>query len=117
ILAMLGVGAFQMTTETFEHVAPPNLPVEHPLTLFLLLRAFSSGCTALTGVEAVSNGVPVFKHPESKNAATTMLIMVILAAIMFSGITYFSYFHGIVPNPDETVLSQLARAIFGKSAA
>ncbi len=117
ILGMLAVGAYQITTGTFERVAPPSLPVEHSLTLFLLLRAFSSGCTALTGVEAVSNGVPVFRHPESKNAATTMLIMVVLSATMFSGITYFSYFHGIVPNPDETVLSQLARAIFGKSTA
>lgn len=117
ILVMLGVAAFKVTTGEFEHIAPPALPVEHSLTLFLLLRAFSSGCTALTGVEAVSNGVPVFKHPESKNAATTMLIMVVLAATMFFGITYFAHFHGIIPNPDETVLSQLSRSIFGKSTA
>ncbi len=113
ILMMLAFGFFRIANGTFEHVTPPVLPIEHSLTLFLILRAFSSGCTALTGVEAVSNGIPVFHPPESKNAATTMLIMVILAATMFFGISYFAFYHGIVPNPDETVLSQLARSILG----
>ncbi|MGE4232907.1 MAG: APC family permease [Bacteriovoracia bacterium] len=117
ILGMLVFALYKTATGQFERIPPPSLPVESSLTLFLLLRAFSSGCTALTGVEAISNGVPVFEPPESKNAATTMLIMVCLSATMFFGITYFANFHGIVPQADETVVSQLARAIFGHGTA
>lgn len=115
ILAMLGVGAWQMHTGTFTHVAPPDIPMQNTLTLFLILRAFSSGCTALTGVEAVSNGIPLFHKPESRNASITLIVMVCILAVMFFGITYFAHYHGVVPSPDETVVSQLARSIFGTS--
>jgi len=113
IVAMLGVGVFKMLTGTFTHIPPPELPVQHGLTLFLLLRAFSSGCTAMTGVEAVSNGVPVFKHPESRNASVTLGVMAVILACMFFGISFLSHYHGIAPNGSETVVSQLARSIFG----
>lgn len=113
ILAMLGVGAWQMHTGTFTHVAPPEIPMQNSLTLFLVLRAFSSGCTALTGVEAVSNGIPLFRKPESRNASVTLIVMVCILATMFFGITYFAHYHGVIPSPDETVVSQLARSIFG----
>lgn len=115
ILVMLGVGAWEMFAGTFTHVEPPSLPVQGSLTLFLVLRAFSSGCTALTGVEAVSNGIPLFHKPESRNASVTLIVMVCLLAVMFFGISYFAHFHGVVPSANETVVSQLARSIFGTS--
>jgi amino acid transporter len=86
--------------------------VTEGLTLFLLLRAFSSGCTALTGVEVISNGVSIFKRPESKNAATTMAIMGAILGAMFIGISGLAYHYGILPKEDETVVSQIARATF-----
>ena len=99
------------------------------LTVFLVLRAFASGCTALTGVEAVSNGVPGFEPPKSRNAATTLLIMGVLATTMFAGITALALlahvhmaedtsaligFHG---ETQRTALSQIALATFGNNAA
>jgi hypothetical protein len=83
------------------------------LTLFLLLTAFSNGCTAMTGVEAVSNGVPAFKPPEAKNAAATMLMMATLAITMFVGITLLAQTYHVVPTDQETIVSQIARGVFG----
>ena len=88
-----------------------------PLTLFLLLTAFSNGCTAMTGVEAVSNGVPAFKPPESKNAAATMLMMAVLSITMFLGITLLAQAYHVMPSDQETVVSQLARGVFGSRGA
>lgn len=114
IAAMLGVGVVQIL---FGHAArvepPPGLAATEPLTLFLLLRAFSSGCTALTGVEVISNGVSAFKPPEPKNAALTMIGMAAILGALFIGISGMAYYFGIVPKEDETVVSQIARAIFG----
>lgn len=92
--------------------SPGNSGVEE-ISLFLLLRAFSSGCTALTGVETISNGVPTFKRPESKNAATTMAWMAIILATLFLGITLLAHHYGVLPREDETVVSQIARITFG----
>ncbi len=83
------------------------------LTWFLVLRAFSSGCVALTGTEAISNGIPAFKPPESRNAAITLGWMAIILASMFLGITVLASALGVVPNEEETVVSQLARGLFG----
>ncbi|MEP7151468.1 MAG: APC family permease [Nitrospira sp.] len=114
IAAMLGVGAVQIL---FGHAAriepPPSIAVTESLTLFLLLRAFSSGCTALTGVEVISNGVSAFKKPEPKNAAFTMIGMAAILGAMFIGISAMAYYFGIVPKEEETVVSQIARATFG----
>jgi len=77
------------------------------------LTAFSNGCTAMTGVEAVSNGVPAFRPPESRNAATTLVAMAVLAITMFMGITMLAHAYQIIPNDAETVVSQIARATFG----
>jgi amino acid transporter len=82
------------------------------LSLFLILRAFTQGCTALTGVEAISNGVPAFKPVESRNAQTTLVWMAVTAITMFSGITFLATQLKIQPSEDETVLSQIARTIF-----
>ena len=84
-----------------------------PLTTFLLLTAFANGCTAMTGVEAVSNGVPAFRPPESKNASATLIAMAILAITMFVGITILAHAYGVVPTAAESGVSQLGRAIFG----
>jgi len=81
--------------------------------LFLLLRAFASGCTALTGVEAVSDGVPAFKPSESRNARTVLTWLGAILVVLFLGITYLAYDLGITPREHETVVSQLARRIFG----
>jgi amino acid transporter len=83
------------------------------LTVFLVLRAFASGCTALTGVEAISDGVPVFKPPEGDNAGKTLLWMAGILVSMFLGITLLARQFGVLPLEGETVVSQLARIIFG----
>ncbi|MFZ1817140.1 MAG: APC family permease, partial [Nitrospira sp.] len=114
IAAMLGVGALQILFGHAARVEPlPSMAPTEPLTLFLLLRAFSSGCTALTGVEVISNGVSAFKKPEPKNAAFTMIGMAAILGTMFIGISAMAYYFGIVPKGDETVVSQIARATFG----
>jgi amino acid transporter len=116
ILAMIAVGAARYFTGTLQPVPPPDHPLAVGTTLlplFVLLTAFSNGCTALTGVEAVSNGVPAFRPPESRNAAATLVAMAVLAITMFLGITLLAHAYAIVPNDMETVVSQIARATFG----
>jgi amino acid transporter len=83
-----------------------------PLTWFLVLGAFSNGCVALTGTEAISNGIPAFKQPESKNAATTLAWMAALLAAMFVGTSVMAYLYQVHPRESETVISQFARIIF-----
>ncbi|MEW5706078.1 MAG: APC family permease [Actinomycetota bacterium] len=84
-----------------------------PITMLLILRAFSSGCAALTGVEAISNGVQSFKKPEARNAQLTLVFMAIILGSIFFGITVLARVYNVVPSTSETVLSQLARGIFG----
>jgi amino acid transporter len=91
----------------------PHPPGLEGVGLFLVLRAFAAGCTALTGVEAVSDGVPAFKAPEAHNARTVLLSLGAILITLFLGITYLAYDFGITPKADETVLSQLARRVFG----
>ena len=116
ILTMIAVGAWRYFTGTLEPV--PTTEHQLPagttaLPVFVLLTAFSNGCTALTGVEAVSNGVPAFRPPESKNAAQTLVAMAVMSITMFIGITLLAHAYAIVPNDAETVVSQIARATFG----
>jgi amino acid transporter len=84
------------------------------ISLFLLLKAFSSGCSALTGVEAVSNAIPNFKRPAERNAAATLVMMGIILGVMFIGISLLAYWYGIKPDPKETVISQIAGTTFGR---
>lgn len=86
------------------------------VTLFLILRAFAAGCSAVTGMEVISNGVKAFREPESKNAATTMIWMSAILAVLFMGISWMAYHYGILAKEDETVVSQLARLTFGSGA-
>jgi amino acid transporter len=120
ILAMVGIGLVRIFFGGgIAYVPPPGtLPVgQESLTgfafIFLLLRAFSQGCTALTGVEAISDGVPAFKPPEAKNARTTLVWMGVLAITMFGGITFLAANLHVIPSDAETVLSQVARNVFG----
>ena len=84
-----------------------------PVTFWLLLRAFSSGCVALTGVEAVSNGVPLFRPPESKNAATVLATMGLILGAFFVGSAFLAHHYGVVPVGEQTVISQLGHGAFG----
>src|SRR5215467_3579995 len=77
------------------------------------MTAFANGCTAMTGVEAVSDGVPAFRPPESKNAAATLVTMATMGIGMFIGITVLAHVYKVIPNPAESGISQLGRAVFG----
>ncbi len=97
----------------------PITPTTHHMeisgiSLFILLRAFSSGCSALTGVEAVSNAIPNFKAPAEKNAAMTLMMMGLILGSLFMGISFLAYAYGIAPKPEETVVSQIAASTFGR---
>jgi amino acid transporter len=118
-LFMIGYGLFSYYT--YGGAAPIPGPEEiktaegyklQPLTIFLLLGAFSNGCAALTGIEAISNGVPAFKKPEAKNAAITLVWMALLLTVMFLGTSVLAYLYGIHPHASETVISQFARIMF-----
>jgi amino acid transporter len=87
-----------------------------PLTLFLIMRAFSSGSTALTGIEAISNGITAFREPKSKNAARTLVVMSTLLVILFLGITFLSRHIEAIPSHEETIISQLARTVYGNGS-
>ncbi|HSE59115.1 MAG TPA: APC family permease [Nitrospiraceae bacterium] len=116
LLTMLLIGGWQMLTGGVSSPAGPaamQTGVES-VSIFLLLRAFSSGCTALTGVEVISNGVSAFRPPEPRNAALTMVGMSAILGTLFIGLSTMAYHLGIVPKEDETVVSQIARAIFGE---
>jgi amino acid transporter len=115
VAVLCGLGAWHWATGTIVPVTTPDalVPLGQPLTLLLLLTAFSNGCTAMTGVEAVSNGVPAFRPPEAKNAVATMGTMAVLAIGMFLSITLLAQAYHVVPSPTETVLSQLGRGISG----
>jgi amino acid transporter len=112
----LGLGFYRLLTGTLptvQGVEGLGVTSLQPLSLFLILRAFSSGCTAVTGVEAISNGITVFKDPKSRNAATTMAWMSAILMTMFLGITYLALQVHALPSEHETVISQLERTIFG----
>ena len=119
ILAMLAVGAWRYFTGAVEAAPIPASPLPlgtggiAALGTFRILTAFSNGCTAMTGVEAVSNGVPAFRPPESRNAASTLVAMAVISIAMFMGLTLLAHAYGIVPSESETVVSQIARNTFG----
>lgn len=85
------------------------------ITIALILRAFSSGSSSLTGVEAISNAVPFFKKPRAKNAAGTLTLMAAILGFFFVGITFINYWYGIVPQTEVTVLAQIGKAVFGQN--
>lgn len=118
IFAMVGVGLARCATGC---PAAEALPPEHMLattagsvSLFVILHAFSSGSTALTGVEAISNGVPAFRRPQARNAATTLGSMGAMAIAMFLGISWLAtHISGITVSSERSVVAQIAHAVFG----
>ncbi len=123
MLTLLTVGFYKYFTGSLDQVVDPPMDIlrEHtvlqPITLFLILKAFASGTTALTGVEAISNGITAFKEPKSDNAGKTLIMMaVILGSTMFS-ITYLANQIGGLPSEEETMISQLARTAFDSRGA
>ena len=117
ISALIVAGLFRYLTGAFVPIDEP-LPPEaghQPLTMLLLLTAFANGCTAMTGVEAVSDGVPAFRPPESKNAAATLVAMATMGIAMFIGITVLAHVYQVIPNKAESGVSQLGRAVFGRN--
>ena len=115
IAAMGGAAAWRLTMGLGPAVPieATALPIIEPLTLFLVLRAFSSGCSALTGTEAISDGVPAFKAPEWINARQTLTAMGVILGVMFVSISAIAVSFGITPREGETIISQVARASFG----
>ncbi len=93
-------------------VVPASVPLES-FSAILLMRAFADGCSAITGVEAVSNGVPAFRPPEWRNARTTLTVMGVLVAVMFLGLSLLAGIVGATPSVNESVVSQIGRAVFG----
>jgi amino acid transporter len=112
IFLLIAIGLFKYSTGQVI-TEYPSLPVTEGLSLFLILRAFSAGCTALTGVEAISDGVLAFKPPEWKNARLTLLYLGVILGLMFVGISYLANTYHIVPEEGQTVVSLLGRVILG----
>lgn len=114
ISLLIVVGLFKIVTGAapLHATALPGTMVPG-ISIALLLRAFSSGSSSLTGVEAISNAVPFFKKPRAKNAAATLTLMAAILGFFFVGITFINYWYGIVPEKEVTVLSQVGQAVLG----
>jgi amino acid transporter len=113
-LALLVGGGFYHLFSQGPPPPPEAVPVQESLTLFLILRAFSGGCAALTGTEAVANGVQYFRSPEARNAGITLVWMASILALSFLGVTILADYYHIVPRAEETVVSMLASELFGR---
>lgn len=116
ITLLIVVGLFKIVTgaQPLNATALPGAVVPG-ISIALVLRAFSSGSSSLTGVEAISNAVPFFKKPRAKNAAGTLALMATILGFFFVGITFINYWYGIVPKEEVTVLSQIGKAVFGQN--
>ena len=119
-LAMIGIGVMNVLTGQAVDIQQADSVQNgtESLGLFLLLKAFASGSVALTGTEAIANGVPAFKPPESKNAADTLVAMAVLLGVLFVGITFVSDAYGIEPTKEggQTVVALVAGTIFGSGS-
>ncbi len=114
-LILIVVGIYRMASGD----VPPKAPLIHEIYpevgLFLLMRAFASGCAALTGIEAISNGIPIFKEPAQNNAKTTMVWMSVILGVLFLSITLLAHIYGVIPKEGETAVSLLAQSVFGQN--
>lgn len=117
MMLTIGIGFFKLLTGTLDTVTGVEA-IQHnmlePITLLLILRAFSSGCTALTGIEAISNDTQLFRQPRAKNAAKTLVVMSAILITMFLSITILANAIQAVPSHHETIISQIARTIYGE---
>ncbi len=116
LVITVGIGFFRYINGTLGNVIdPPHLEIEQvvlTVTPFLILHAFSSGTAALTGIEAISNGITAFKEPRSRNAGITLIWMAVILATLFLSISFLSNHIGAIPSEEETVISQLGRTVF-----
>jgi amino acid transporter len=119
MFATLGIGFFQYFTGTLTRVQGIELAVEQTeaVTVFLILRAFSSGCAALTGIEAISDGILAFKQPRSRNAGITLIWMSVILSTIFLSMTFLAHAIKAVPSHTQTIVSQIGIAVFGQGAA
>ena len=115
MVALLAV--FGLQNLVFHHGFTPDPPplvrAVEPLGLFLVLRAFSSGCSAMTGIEAIANGVAIFQEPAARRARATMLVMGLMLAAMFLVVSGLAFLYGVAPQADRTVLAQVGMRVFG----
>lgn len=118
VVAGLMLAAGGLTLWARPTVVPPvPVPPTIPLTLFLVLHTFAAGCTALTGIEAISNGITVFRPPVSRNASRTLWAMALLMGVLFLGSVTLTQLLGVAPAAGETILSALGRRVFGTTPA
>lgn len=117
IISMIGVGLFKVLVlgDTSDAIQPLVTQTQD-LTILLFLKAFASGCTALTGVEAVSNGIPNFKEPSQKRAKKVLALLAVTVFVIFGGLSYLSTMYKAVPSHDVTVIAQIASQVFGGSS-
>jgi len=114
VLGLIALGAWRAAAGKVQPLATPEVTIRHPLNAFLVLHAFASGCVALTGIEAVSNGVQAFRHPAPRNARITLGLLGLILATFFIGLTFLAHTYNVVPElGKETVLSMLGRAVYG----
>ncbi len=117
-LGLIAFGLIRLFIEGPTPLASVSIPTQTafaPVTLFLVLHAFATGSTAMTGIEAISNGVPAFQPPESKNASRTLIVMALLMGTLFVGSIGLTRFFAVTAGPQETILSALAHRIVGDS--
>ena len=111
--AMLIIGGIQVLRGAIQPTPIPTIQPAEALSTLLILHAFAAGCTALTGIESISNGVPAFKAPAAQNARTTLIIMAVLMGLLFIGSIGLTQYLGVISLPNETILSALTRRILG----
>ncbi|BCJ88205.1 APC family permease [Effusibacillus dendaii] len=120
MLLLVGKGTFDWMTGAVHTAHAVTIPTDMPagLTMFVLLRAFSSGCSAVTGIEAISNAVPHFRNPAQRNAKLTMIMLGTLLAVIFGGVTILSLVYGVYPDPtgNTSVLSMVTENAFGRGS-
>ena len=112
LLALAGVQNL-LTSHGFTPDPPSLVKAVEPLGLFLILRAFSSGCSAMTGIEAIANGVQLFRAPSAQRARSTLLVMGLMLSAMFLAVSGLGFIYGIAPHDDVTVMAQLGMRVFG----
>jgi len=113
LVMLIAAGFYRVLTGSVQPYPPEQVEITHAVTIFLILRAFSSGCATLTGIEAVSNGIPAFRAPETKNASATLVWMAAILGATSVGIAWLAHAYHVTPKESETVVSMIGRAALG----
>ena len=119
-LLMIALGAYQIMVQgvdaAYPSLAESTADMSSLALVLLAVRAFSAGAVGLTGTEAIATGVPAFKPPEARNAATTLAVMSVILGTLFVGITFLATGYGLIPNDEITIIAQSAEAVFGEAS-